>query len=337
MPAIKIEKLPEIQEIRIPIDCGEGLHIPYTLEDVGITQSLLGDFQTCRRSWLFSINRIEKAGAGRYMGYGSMVHECLDKMYTNISSGKIRYEDLIDLITVTLTEYDMGPVFSMEDAEMEKAKAQAVLECYIEVFKKDFTELRFEAVEESFIVKWNGWKLRGKKDGRFRDKNDGRWNMEHKNYSRISADVMSLSLTFDLQNLFYMLADMIEFSRLLSGVLYNILRNPEIRKKDGGPQDVYRMLKSEITKDPRHYFIRYELPYGMGDMNRFQAELYWKLQDIADIIKSDPKIQLERCYKNEHACTSPYRCDYLEACASNRLLGYVRSKCLFNELKIPKK
>jgi hypothetical protein len=332
MAALKM--VPAINSITIPTDCGDGLHIPYTLEDVGITQSMLTKFQTCRRAWLLSINRWELPEAGKYMGYGSMVHEVLDKMYTAVSSGDIRQEELPDLITQSIDAYDMGKAWSAEDTEMQKAKAQAILECYIIIFKKDFGELRFEAVEEQFDIKWNGIRLRGKVDGKFRDKNGGGWNMEHKNYSKIVEETLSLCLTFDLQNLFYMLADMVTHGKMLKGVLYNILRNPEVRKMDGGPAEIYRMLKDKVMKDPRHYFIRYELPYGKPDMSQFEEELYHKLADIQFVIGAGKLAQFSMCYKNERACTSPYTCEYIGACASKSLMGYVQKPSLFNELPV---
>lgn len=332
MAALKI--VPQLNSITIPTNCGIGLPMPYTLEDVGITQSMLSKFQMCRRAWLLSLNRWEQPGAGKYMGYGSMVHEVLDKMYSAISSGDIRQEELPDLITQSIDAYDMGKAWSAEDAEIQKAKAQAILECYIIIFVKDFAELRFEAVEEQFDVKWNGIRLRGKVDGKFRDKNGGRWNMEHKNYSRIVEETLSLCLTFDLQNLFYMLADQLKHYPVSKGILYNILRNPEVRKMDGGPAEIYRMLKDKVMKDPRHYFIRYELPYGKPDMTQFEGELKWKLNDINDIIMVPKCQQFSRCYKNERACTSPYTCEYIGACASKSLMGYVQKPSLFNELPV---
>lgn len=332
MAALKIAQ--QLNSLTIPTDCGVNLHIPYTLQDVGITQSLLTKFQMCRRAWLLTINRWELPESGKYMGYGTMVHEVLDKMYTAVSSGEIRVEELPDLITAAIDEYDLGRAWSAADAEMQKAKAQAILECYIIVFKKDFAELRFEAVEQQFDIKWDGIRLRGKVDGKFRDKNGGVWNMEHKNYSKIVEETLSLVLIYDLQNLFYMLADRIAHGKLLQGVLYNILRNPEVRKMDGGPAEVYKMLKDKVMKDPRHFFIRYELPYGKPDMDQFEEELKWKLNDINDIIVAPKCQQFSRCYKNERACTAPYTCEYIGACASKSLLGYRKAPSLFHELLV---
>lgn len=332
MPACKISPL--VSSLRVPSHCGIDQPGPYTLSSVGITQSLLGSFQMCRRRFLLSINRWRYPGDGIKFGYGSMAHEVLDKMYTGFMKKAFTYSDLGEVVTVELDNYDLGKAWRAEDAEMAKAKAQAMLECYILVYKRDFTELRFEAVEEPFNLMWQGFRLRGKKDGRFRDRNKGVWNMEHKNYSQIKEDSLPLVLSYDLQNLFYMLADKIQYGRLLNGVLYNILRNPEVRKKDGGPHEVYKVLKEKIMHDPKHYFIRYELPYGPGDMAQFEGELNYKLQEIEDLLTVPPEEQFCRFYKNERACLAPYACEFMNACATGRLTGYEKSPRFYNELVV---
>jgi hypothetical protein len=333
MPACKI--CPVIA-LGIPQFCGRDCPVPYSLSGVGITQSLLGSFQTCRRRFLFDINRWCKPDAALKFEYGNMNHEILDKVYTGFRLGNFGYDDLVDVITDAIDKYTFTRVWSDEAIEIAKAKSQAVMECYIIVFKTDFTEMRFEEVEGVFEITWCGFKLRGKKDGRFRDKNGGGWHIEHKNYGYIQEDILPMLLSFDLQNLLYMLVDQIEFMRLLKGVLYNILRNPQVRKKDGGPNDVYMKLKKDIMADPRHYFIRYEIPYMPSQLKQFEAELFEKLTDLNSILQGDPGKVFNRMYKNEHACESPYRCDFINACATGNMIGYVQSPNLFEELQVIK-
>ena len=321
----------DIRSLTIPDNCGKGVEMPYTLQTVGISQSLLGSFQTCRRKWLFEINRWRSPDTARKTEYGSLVHEILDKIYTGFSTGKFKYGDLVDVIRVNNDKYKFPPVFRADEVELHKAKAQAVLECYINWYKKDFTEMRFEAVEESFTVKFQDWILRGKKDGRYRDKNNKPWHIEHKNYSKINESIMMLVLTFDLQNLLYMLADWIEYQRYLMGVKYNILRNPEVRKVNT-PFELYNYVKENITKDPKYYFIRYEIPYTPGQLDAFSKELYFKLKDIDDIINSPKNEQFLRCYKNEKGCSAPYACDFVNACSTCSMRGYVQKPVLFEEL-----
>lgn len=330
MPACKLP--PPACTMRFPLTCGKDCPVPYSLSEVGITQSLLGSFQTCRRRFLFDVNRWSRPDAALKFEYGTMVHEVLDRMYTGFTNKEFKYGDLVDVITAAIDAYRFSAVWSEEAAEIARAKAQAMLECYILVHQNDFSELRFEEVEGVFAVMWRGFKLRGKKDGRFRAKDKSVWHIEHKNYSRITEDIMPMLLTFDLQNLLYLLADMVENKRLLSGVLYNILRNPEVRKKDGTAADLYKVLKEKIMADPRHYFIRYEIPYDRKALDQFEVELFEKLSDLDAIVKDNPARHFVRCYKNEHACESPYRCDYVNVCASGSMFGLVQTPKLFEEL-----
>lgn len=329
MPACKLCR---VCTLGIPAYCGKDYPVKYSLEQVGLTQSLLGTFQTCRRRFLFKLNRWGKPDAELKFGYGTMVHEVLDKVYTGFRLGAFTYGDLIDVITAQIDKFQFGAVWSIEASEIAKAKAQAMLECYIMVYKKDFVEMRFEEVEGVFGVQWEGITLRGKKDGRFRDKNKGIWHIEHKNYGYIKEAILPLILTFDLQNLLYMLVDAIENTRLIKGVLYNILRNPDVRKKDGGPHEVYVKLKQDIMKDAPHYFIRYEIPYSQAQLAQFEVELKEKVNDLKAIIGGDTSKVFNRMYKNEHACESPYTCDFINACSTGSMVGYTQTAKFFEEL-----
>jgi hypothetical protein len=173
------------------------------------------------------------------------------------------------------------------------------------------------------------------KDGRFRDKNNGRWHIEHKNYSIVNEEVLSQHLAFDFQNLFYALADIIEFGKPLKGVLYNIIRKPQIRKKDD-LQSLAIDLRNKLTKEPDHYFVRYEIPYPIWEIEEFKKDLMYQLGELEyqlKICKKIPELTLRRFYKNESACEGRFTCDYLGACSSCHLNGYRIRKNLFPELE----
>ena len=195
--------------------------------------------------------------------------------------------------------------------------------------------LRFDAPERIFGVRFAGAMLRGKIDGRFRDKNGGVWHFEHKNYSRISEDTLQKKLSFDLQNLFYLLADRVERGENIKGVLYNVLRRPEVRKEMPVGK-IRQYVTGLIEKDPAHYFIRWEIPYSAEDRAQFHAELVVKLDRLGGNIASTQLYganPLGMFYKNECACDLPWACPYLDACASGSMTGYTKTKSLFPELE----
>jgi len=325
MSATKLDNY-SVNNLRIPVD--------YLPSQDGISQSLLGDWQTCRRRFLFSINRWSHPAKERKTGYGSMNHELLDIIYSGFFFGDYKYRDLTAVIRFFLDRYQLPRVFSPQEQEQLKALSQAIMECYIEYYRADFTEFRLKAVEHIFEVKKYGWILRGKIDGCLADKTGAGWNLEHKNYSRINEESLQKRLSFDLQNLFYLNAHFIETGIQLKGVKYNILRKPEVKKFDR-PIEMYSYVRGLISNNPDYYFIRYEIPYTKIDLKRFQDELAFKLNDLYECIKRaviDKQNTLNIFYKNECACDQPYQCDFIDACASGKLNVYCRQKHLFMEL-----
>lgn len=305
----------------------------YSLEKIGLTQSLLSKFQCCRKCFLINLNRWIAPEKEHITGYGSMVHEVLDTLYTGHMKGHFEESDFIDVITSRIDNFEFGKIWNQQDVEIAKAKAQAILEVYIKIFKKDFTNIRFEGVEETFCVPFDDILLRGKIDGKFRDKQGNHWNMEHKNYSRINTEIMPMLLNFDLQNLFYMLCEEIKNNSRLNGTLYNIIRNPQVRKKDGDAAAVYRLIKEKVTGDPSYYFYRYWIPYSRKQFETFKRELSFKISDIKFALSVPKRSQNKMFYKNEQGCYGmSYTCEYVQACSLDSLNGYIQKSTLFNEL-----
>ena len=54
----------------------------------------------------------------------------------------------------------------------------------------------------------------------------------------------------------------------------------------------------------------------------------YKLNDAEDFLRGKLKL-----YRNQLACEIPYRCEYLQACGSGNMNGYVQGTTLFPELE----
>jgi hypothetical protein len=301
----------KVKDLKVPRD--------YSLQITGITQSLLSTWKTCRRKFLFAINRWERIEEDRF-AYHSMVHFLLEHLYK--SEGKANVNQLIDKYKLP------GRAVEIEGL---KATALAMITGYIRQYAKDFKEKRFESVEGKFSIEFGSYLLLGKKDGRFRDKMGGRWHIEHKNYSRINEDFLMQHLSFDLQNMFYALADLIEFKKPLNGVLYNIIRKPETRK-ERSTQELYKHLQQELIKNPEHYYIRYEVPYAKEEIEEFKEALKVQLDELGSILHLGGNT-LKFFYKNEAACDGKYQCPFLGACSTGTMCGYHQRKVLFPELE----
>lgn len=291
------------------------------VEKIGLTQSLMLTFQRCQREFILKVNGYRPKGKSEKFLFGSLCHEYLDMAYSGKKFTFAKFEE-------RFRKKKMKEYVLIDESIVESAFAlcEVVMELYMEHYKEDFTEKKFDGVEEEFEVLFNGATLRGKKDGCFYiDKK--RWLMEHKTKSRFSEDALMLKLSFDFQNLMYIHADEIEHSEAIAGVLYNLIRKPGLRKgKYESLKEFCDRVRSDIKKRPEWYFIRWEVPYTKKDKARFIVELKQKIATI------ELACARNSFYKCENACIGMYTCDFLETCASNSLANLDKSDDIFPEL-----
>jgi hypothetical protein len=80
------------------------------------------------------------------------------------------------------------------------------------------------------------------------------------------------------------------------------------REKDESPREYGNRLLIDIADRPEFYYARQEIPRTQGDIDEFLAELW-------DIQKAMRDAELNnRHYRRTSACTSPYRCEFLDVC-----------------------
>lgn len=321
-----------IEDIEFPDD--------YSLQEVGVSQSLMSQYQRCRRAFLLSLNRWTDPGKGKKTGFGSLFHEMLDKLYNYFDkTGKVPSRKLFKIWIEEFTSSEKTSVqlSGKRQREIERDKAVCLLLLceYVKYYaERDFSSRKkFFWIEHTFAVKFKGFLLRGKRDGHFYTMRNGkrhrRWVMEHKTKSRFNMDELLKHLTFDFQNLFYITADEIESGEPVRGVLYNIVRNPQKRwTQDMTLSEFIKALEKDVQRKPSHYFIRMELLYTEKDKKTFKRDLFHKLSEADKVLKGKMPV-----YKNEHNCIGKWTCDYLNACSCGLLSGYKQKPVLFTELQ----
>lgn len=295
----------------------------YQFDKDGITQGLAADFATCRQRFLFRINgwRSDEEES-EPLFFGSLCHEILEKFYTTKSK---RFALLIPGL---VREY--AKEHGWEDEEVPQLKAIALLTVYTEVYAKDKANIVPIRTEEVFRTPGFGTMLRGRKDLVFEFlKSRKKWMMEHKTKGRIDHEFLGYQLSHDIQNHFYDLHEITEHTIPFTGILYNILRTPQLRpkKKETGPEFLARLFQ-EIREQSNDYFFRYEVTFTKQDRTRFASELKLKVDEM--------KLYLQgklAHYRNEAACQTPFRCRYLKACTSGLMTGYTKHKIIFPELE----
>jgi hypothetical protein len=295
----------------------------YSLEKTGITQSLLGQWMTCPRRFLLAVNRWSNVRKmSKTTSIGTMFHGFLDDWY----SSRISQTDTAVEKSIRTAGKNIEGLDSV-DRELFGATAFALAKGYLGYYKDK--DKKFEEVERTFEVDIDGFKLRGKKDGVFKDKTGKRWIMEHKTKSRINEEALTARLSIDLQNLLYLYADSKEHpADPAVGVLYNVIRVPDI-KKFTEPAQIVPYIDGLIKKDPEYYFLRFEISYTRKQVSDFQKQITMILHQLSNSIHFGDEISF---WRNPTACDLPYTCPFLDACSTGSLSGYTQRERLFMEL-----
>lgn len=339
----------KIPKIIKPIHCGNNrilkivsLTFPndYTLLKNGITQSLLSTFQRCRQEFLLSVNRWEPVIPPLTPLFGSCIHYCLDRMYftameyhrNSLGETPIPTPEEINtyIIECNVQFKDEIQMVPPEKWDITKVVMYCLLTEYVKYYRNDFIENKFDSVERISQVTLNNTLLRRKTDGILISP-QGKWILEHKTMSQINLESILLRITFDFQNLFYIISEELEFPQVpVSGVIYNIIRNPSSRpRKTETLYEFQERFRMEIRSHTEYYFLRYQLPYTTSDKTLFKNELLEKIEEVHHLLFGALPI-----YRNHTACVGRSECKYLPACSSGTLSGYRQRHFLFPELEV---
>lgn len=296
------KKIVKISQLDIPKD--------FSLEETGVTQSLLAVFLQCRRKFLFKINRYYIPSNSKALHFGTMIHAMLAQWY---ETGKYNIDNWKD------TDFRLDT----EEIELQKAKAECLLPVYTRIYKKE----KLQEIEEVFEYEFLGFKLLVKVDGLKIDKTVKP--IDHKTAGRIDDETLLDKLQLDFQLLFYASVMNNYESIKCNGAYYNVIRNPGHKLNKGETYKKYkeRLLK-EIEKNPEHFFKRFEISLTQRDIEVYRAELLLKLKEMEMVVNKELPI-----YRNESACIQgQFKCEYLATCLSGNMSLCKRSQYVHKEL-----
>ncbi len=304
------------------------MKLEYCIERDGITASLLTEYLLCKRKFLYSINRWTSKDQKSFL-FGSLSHDILEQLY------KSKNPKNFDITSHIIKDYDES------NYSIDIPILVILLNKYKEYFKNDFEKYTEFNPESEFDIKWNGFRLRGKRDLLYRNKEtDTLGIMEHKNYSEISSDeIMQQVLKINLQILFYTVVSEIEFQEEVGEVQYNILRVPRYKVSEGETEDEFlNRFEKEVNKKPEHFFKRYPIVFTRQQKKEFRAELSYALDDIHSMLSDCSHYTnnslKEAFYRNHTACKArQYQCSFLESCTNNKMINCKQKERLFSELK----
>lgn len=299
----------------------------YTLAD-GITQSMLQDWMACRVRSRNVLQLWESGIEREALAFGSLFHGILERYYDcRINGEEFDYE-------AWERKWRKKHAPRAKDAqvlERHLAMASVMFAEYKKHWKKSDDDKTWVIMEGIFDSQWNGFRLRGRRDGIFRDRKKFPWLLETKTASGLADDTIEAKLALDFQNLFYITTYEAETGERLAGVLYNIAVKPghKLLPKETS-RDYMDKIEAAIRENPKKYFHRFEAAYTERQKAEFREELKWILDAFAEWLESG---MTKDTWKNRGSCITKWTCEFLGACSQGKMSGYKQTRELFRELK----
>lgn len=327
----------------------------------GVTKSLLETFMTCPQKLLFAYRqRMSPIRDTEALEFGNIFHEALDGFYgvcgQEVESGHSLKKigswgvDWLESHLKRCEQRDFKrlesqPMFDskmLEQTEKLYGLAWVTLKAYIQHWEKDASEKSWEGLEEMFaypfdpkaegIIDRPTILLRGKRDGRYRDKRGKMWLFETKTKGTIEEETIIDRMPFEIQVMMYDFVTAREFGESLTGVTYNIVRRSNLRQ--GAKESLALFLQrveADIEDRPEHYFVRYEVSIDSEERQRWLADfkgLMWRLIYWWEG---------QGHYRDSGACTANFgRCPFLPYCAGRpETAKLTKREHVFPELQAP--
>jgi hypothetical protein len=287
----------------------------------------------CRERAKYVLDGWEAPRSKAALIFGSLFHWLLEMHGNAIMNGDGGFteDEFDDLESDWLDENPPAEADNPQGMEEHLAMARALFGAYADHYKKeDEKGINWVELESEFDVDFEGHRLRGKRDGLLRWKKDKKgklWLLETKTASRIDESTMNEKLGFDFQNLFYTIATEEEVGEKIGGILYNVIRKPQIKNTTGDLQEYYQRMYTDVRKRPEFYFKRFKVNITEKRKKIFRAELELKLSEFFEWAQGEG-----RHYRNEASCISRWKCEFLSACNSLSMRGFNQTRELFSEL-----
>ncbi len=315
----------------------------YNIDRDGITQGLLGQFLDCRQKarWFLQGYSLKEGNLG--LTFGTIAHAVLEKVYGDFQVKRIDGPPSDAILRAYLkpierawrNENSTASIRATEQLELALLLTEQVLPTYFEFWQgDDFRKIKWDKLERSFGLPFklrNGRTvtIRGKMDGDFHV-GSKLWLFETKTKSRIVEENLVDMLPMDRQVQMYMWALRQMTGEVPSGVLYNLIRRPQLRqKKDESIRGFAMRCAEDVRERASEYFIRLELCVTEQEMNRWEGEMDDLITDFINWWEGGVGH-----YRNTNMCETKYgRCEYLHLCAGRRMAPYYKRTKVFRELE----
>ena len=301
----------------------------------GVTKSLLETFLTCPQKLLLAYrNRFSPIRETEALEFGNIFHEALDGFYGQCS---VRNLKRVNRWGVEWLEAHLKACEQRDFARLQKQHsfdanwlqqtekmygvAWVTLKAYIQHWAKDAAEMDWEGLEETFAYPFDPLAegvidrptilLRGKRDGRYRDRSNKLRLFETKTKGTIEEDAILDRMSYEIQVMMYDLVTEREFGEQLGGVDYNLVRRTQLRQGKNESLALFlQRVEADIEDRPDFYFIRYQVSIDRAEREQWFTEfkgILWRLCCWWDGYGH---------YRDSGACTAHFgRCAFLPYCA----------------------
>ena len=287
---------------------------------IRISATGFGGWKECRQKAAYHYAGWHGTGSSQALIFGTIIHKCLEVVYrswnlfkgSTLSAQEIR-ERVLRIINGKVLDHVWR---DYPNLDREQAcviyYAQALVPAYFALWgTRDFEEI---TPEHCFEVPYkDDFLITGRIDGKCLKAGE-HWVLETKTMSRIVQQQILTLAEISFQNRLYHWVSQKEDGISYAGVLYNIIRTPQLkpRKKNENAQQFYQRLEDDIRSRPEFYFIRIPIRFSWSEVNSFENSLKGQFAEFK--LWWEHKALTYRSDKG-NVCFSRFPCEYVDVCS----------------------
>ena len=219
----------------------------YSFEKHGVTQSVLNKWRECPTKARMGLQGYYRPSNSIALTFGNMFHHLCEKFYTHVKDNPNDHKNSMSVQAIeVMLRADFDHEYkAMNPDERDTFENSILFSCavfpeYLNHWRDDFVasnKKTWVALEKQFSVPMHGGNFIGKRDGEYRDAKGKLWLFETKTKSKWDELSLGMIIARDLQVNSYMLAMEAEYGETPVGVLYNVVRRPQLRQKKDENKD----------------------------------------------------------------------------------------------------
>jgi ribosomal protein S14 len=241
----------------------------WTIED-GVSYSLLSKFMACRERFRkYAVEGLREIGKQqKALDFGTYFHKLLE---IHAKDQRLSASSVIAKVTKSKTSIKSISTF---DRSMANMLFEEYLLWYSDI-KYNYIEAEYKFDVNYYLPGIGNIRLRGKSDELIRWADGKIWVQENKTKENISEGILDATIPFNLQTLMYVIGVHTQLKKPMGGVVYNVIRKPKHRPKGKESEvECVERVRSELKKNPKHFFFRWEYPLPPSRLQDFKTKTF---------------------------------------------------------------